>query len=145
MNDLNYDEDYYGWVIQQADHLKNSEFDKLDIEHLIDEFLSLGRNEIDKIENFIETIFMNMLKIKYQPHMHTRSWDLSIKISSHKAKDILEDNPSLKSHLKGIISHSYSHAKLVASSETGIDEYEFPAECPWTVKDIFPEIEDKYI
>jgi mannitol-1-phosphate/altronate dehydrogenase len=145
MNNIDYDEDYYGWVVQQVDHLKNSEFDRLDIEHLIDEVLSLARNEIDKIENFIETIFMNMLKIKYQPHMHTKSWDLSIKISSHKTKDILEDNPSLKPHLREIINDSYESARLEAAKETGLNEEIFPEECPWTVRDVFPEIEDRYI
>jgi len=36
MNNINYDDDYFGWVEQQATHIKNSEFERLDKEQLID-------------------------------------------------------------------------------------------------------------
>ncbi len=145
MNNLNYVDDYYGWIEQQAEYIKRSEFDKLDKEHLIDEVLSLGNDEIRNITSFIEIFFMHMLKIKYQPYMHTRSWDLSIKICQNKFKKILKKNPSLKPLLKEIIYDSYESARLEAAKETGLDENIFPEHCLWSVKDIFPEIEDKYI
>ena len=116
----------------------------MDIDNLIEEIESLGKFEKRALESYLEKWLMHMLKIKFQPSKHTSSWDSTIKISSHKAQKTIAENPCLKSQLKGIVADTYYSARLLASVETGLDEVIFPQECPWSLKDIFPNLEKKY-
>jgi hypothetical protein len=145
MNNIDYDDDFYGWAQQQANYIKQQEYAKLDRENLFEEIESLGKSEKRTLKSYLETLFLHKLKVTYQSYKITRSWNCSIKVSIDRCQEVLKENPSLKPKLKELMKSAYSHSRINASSETGIDEYEFPAECPWTVKDIFPEIEDKYI
>jgi uncharacterized protein DUF29 len=145
MNNISYENDYYGWAEQQANYIKQKEYAKLDFENLFEEIESLGKSEKRTLKSHLETLFIHKLKVIYQAHKHTRSWDHSIIESSHRCEEVLIENPSLKPKIKDLIKSAYWYARSRASLETGLDQYEFPVDCPWTVKDVFPEIEDKYI
>ena len=136
---LEYEKDFYKWTRNQAKILKNKEFSNLDIENLIEEIESLGRSERRTLESYLEILLMHMLKAKYQPAKHSKSWDLSIKNSRQKFKKVLKQNPSLKPKLAEILRDSYESARLDAALETKLDEKIFPANCPWTIDEILSE------
>ena len=140
-----YEKDFFKWTKSQARLLKNQEFSKLDIVNLIEEIESLGRSEKRALQSYLEVLLMHMLKKKYQKKADTRSWDLSIKSSNHKVQQVLSDNPTLKSKLKDIVTDAYYSARLSAAAETGLDEKKFPEECPWSLKELFPYLEPKYL
>lgn len=135
-----YDSDFYKWVNTQANLLKKGEFSKLDTENLIEEIESLGKSEKRTLKSYLEVLLMHKLKCEYQ----STSWDLSIKESQHKAQTTLLENPSLKSQLKEILDDAYFTARLKAAAQTGLDEKVFPKKCKWTVKEIFPNLKEKY-
>jgi Domain of unknown function DUF29 len=137
--ELEYENDFAKWANTQAMHLKKQEFSKLDIENIIEEIESLGRSERRTLESYLEILLMHMLKIKYQPAKHSRSWDLSIKNSRQKFKKVLNKNPSLKPKLEEILKDSYESAILDAALETMLDENVFPVNCPWTMAEILSE------
>lgn len=140
-----YDIDFSKWVKNQAKFLKKGEFEKLDIDNLIEEIESLGRSEKRTLVSYLENLLMHMLKMKFQKlDVDSVSWALSIKEASHKAQKTLSENPSLKPKLKEIVEDAYFSARLKASKETKLPEVTFPEECPWTLKDIFPNLEKKY-
>ena len=139
-----YEKDFYKWTHSQASFLKKQEFSKLDIDNLIEEIESLGRSEKRTLRSYLEILLMHMLKVKFQPSMHTVSWDLSIKETSHKAQTTLQENPSLKMQLKDLVKDAYFSARIKAALETGLDEKTFPKKCPWVSKDLFPDLEKKY-
>lgn len=134
-----YDLDFFRWANNQANLLKKGEFSKLDRENLIEEIESLGRSEKRTLRSYLENLLMHKLKAQYQPEMHTKSWDLSIKEADYKAKTTLNENPSLKPKLKELIKEAYFSACIKAALETGLDEKIFPAESPWSLSDIFPD------
>ena len=135
-----HESDFHQWSQTQAEVLRKKEFAKLDIENLIEELQDLGMSEESKLESHLNNLIMHMLKAKYQPNMHTRSWDLSIKESKQRAKRVLKKNPSLKCKLDEIIEEAYSTAEIRAARETGLDEEIFPEKCPWNLKEIFPDL-----
>jgi hypothetical protein len=139
-----YDKDFAKWANDQAMFLKKQEFSKLDIKNLIEEIEDLSKREKQRLASHLENLLMHMLKVKYQPSKHSKSWDHTIKNSNHKAHKTLQENPSLKSKLKEILEDAYFSARLDASSETGLDEKTFPEKCPWALKEIFPDLEKKY-
>jgi Domain of unknown function DUF29 len=135
MNNL-YEKDCCAWVEVQTEFLKKGYFDKLDIENIIEELISVGNSERNKLVSHLVILMLHMLKIKYQPCMKSRSWDLSIKNARKQAMDTIQDNPSLKSSLPALIKRAYSYARLEAAKETGQEEETFPEICPWTVEEI---------
>lgn len=131
-----YDGDFYLWTEEQSNFLKNQEFNKLDLAHLVEEIQSLGRSEKRALESHLANLLLHLLKIKYQPNKHTKSWDYSIKNARHKVQLLLKENPSLKNHLPQVLEEAYFTGRLAAISETGLDEELFPETCPWTLGDL---------
>ncbi len=139
-----YDKDFYKWTSTQSKLLRKGKYSKLDIQNLIEEIESLGRSEKRTLMSYLEVLLMHMLKVEYQPKKHTSSWDASIKEAGYKTQKALSENPSLKPKLKEIYKDAYFSARLKAVVETGLKESTFPEECPWTLKDLFPNLEKKY-
>lgn len=131
-----YERDFYQWTEDQIEFLKRKEFSKLDIDHLIEEIESLGRSEKRALESHLANVILHLLKIKYQPTKHTKSWDLSVRNSRHKIEVLLKENPSLKRYLPKILEEAYFSARLNAISETGLDESIFPEACIWKLDGI---------
>lgn len=128
--------DYCEWVTSQVEFLRKGELMSLDIQHLIEEIESLGNSERRALESHLENILMHMLKVKYQPEKHTRSWDLSIKESRYRANRVLKHNPSLKRELMELSDSAYFSARLRAEQETGLDEATFPEIREWNLDQI---------
>lgn len=135
----NYDNDYFGWVNDQVQYLRNRQYEKIDMDNLIEEIESLGKSEKSRLRSHLKNLFVHLLKIKYQPSFHTRSWDISVKNSRMQFLDTLNENPSFKPILKEILLNTYKTARLEAALQTGLDEKTFPEECPWTIDEILKE------
>ena len=142
---ITYETDFCAWLKLQSKLLKQKEYEKLDIENLIEEIEDLGKSERRMLESHLENLLMHMLKVKYQPEKHTKSWDATIKEATFKANKVLSENPSLKSNIKQMFFDAYFSARLKAVTETNLDECIFPEECPWNLKNIFPNLENKYL
>jgi hypothetical protein len=138
-----YEKDFFKWANNQAKMLKKREFSQLDIDHLVEEIESLGRSERRALESYLENLLMHKLKVKYQPNMHTASWDASIKEATFKVRKLLHENPSLKPKLEAILHDAYYTARLKAVRETGLDEQVFPEKCEWNLKEILPNLKTK--
>jgi Domain of unknown function DUF29 len=143
--EFKYDKDFFKWTQEQAKLLQKGDFEKLDIDHLREEIESLGISLQRALESYIANLLMHKLKIKYQPGMHTNSWDNSIKNAIFQIKKLITKNPSLKTYLPEIFKDAYYTARLDASSETKLEEKIFPEECPWTIEELFPDLNKKYI
>lgn len=131
-----YTTDFYEWTQTQVKLLRSNELDKVDLEHVIEEIESLGKSERSALKNQVIRLLVHLLKIKYQPSRHTRSWDRSIGNAKIEIEKILEDNPSLKREMEMIFNEAYPHARKKASVETELELKTFSEKCPWTMKEI---------
>ncbi len=143
--ELLYDKDFFKWTQEQANWLLKREFEKLDIDNLREEIESLGISLQRALESYISNLLMHKLKIKYQPEMHTNSWDNSIKNATFQIEKLLRKTPSLKTYLPEIFKDAYYIARLEASSETKLKEEIFPKKCPWTIEELFPYLNTKLV
>lgn len=134
---IDYQADYYGWTVEQAELLKTGHWQEIDIENLIEEVESMGRSEKRSLESRLVVLITHLLKWQYQPVRRGKSWELTIKGQRVNCLDVLEDNPSLKSKLDELFIKAYYRAKLEAAKETGLDEDYFPEECPYTLTQLF--------
>lgn len=134
---IDYQTDYYGWTVEQAELLKTGNWQKIDVENLIEEVESMGRSEKRSLESRLIVLITHLLKWQCQPVRRGKSWELTIKGQRVNCLDVLDDNPSLKSKLDELFIKAYYRAKLEAAKETGLDEDYFPEACPYTLTQLF--------
>jgi hypothetical protein len=123
--------DFYSWLMEQAAHLRAGRWEALDRENLAEEIESLGREQFNKLESALRVLMMHMLKWDHQPNLRSRSWVLSIEAQRLELDDLLSDNPGLKPRLAEAIGRAYRRARIEAANEAGLEESEFPEECPY--------------
>lgn len=132
LHDL-YEEDYHLWSLENARLMREKKLSDLDLENIVEELESMGKQERGKLESFLNILFLHLLKWQYQPSFQSRSWSLSIAEHRKRAKDHLKENPSLKGHLANIVKHAYEYSRYEAARETGLALKKFPVDMPFTI------------
>ena len=135
-----YERDFYSWLIEQARHLREGRFEALDRENLAEEIESLGREQFNKLVSALRVLTAHMLKWDHQPSLRSRSWVLSIEEQRLEIADVLSDNPGLRPRIAEAITRAYRRARIEAAKETGLDEADFPATCPYSFEDIMSRV-----
>lgn len=128
-----YDDDLYSWALEQARLIREGVETGLDRENVAEELESLAKREASKLESALSVLLLHMLKWDYQPERMSRSWDNSIATQRDRYRDVLADNPGLKSRQASILAKAYRDAARLASSQTGIPRDELPDTCPYTM------------
>ena len=141
---IEYEKDYYSWLMKNAGLLRDSRFSEIDADHIAEELEAMGRGEKRELINRLSVFIAHLLKWQYQAVRRSRSWRNTISTQRIDIQELLEDSPSLRHEIDAKIDKSYEKAKLMAEGETGIDKENFPTTCPFSFEDIlnsdfFPE------
>jgi hypothetical protein len=129
-----YNSDYLLWLEETSRLLQTKDFEKLDLENLIEEIESLGRSERNKLISSLRLIYQHLLKWQFQPQKRTRSWSNTISRERDNVSYYIEDTPSLKNLLKDVetLNKAYQRGKQDAIRETGITN--LPEACPYSIE-----------
>ena len=133
---LLHDLDFYAWTQQQVDLLKSGNLVDVDVKSLIEEIESMGASERRELINQLAVLLAHLLKWHYQPSFRGRSWQLTIKVQRRQLQRFLKDNPSLHARLEEFIADAYVDSVLLAARETGLEESDFPAQCPYAQEEL---------
>jgi len=145
-----YEQDFQIWIDSTIQHLRNGQFESLDIEHLIEELNSLGKSEQNALKTNLMILLAHLLKVKVQfdaPDTMKMSWYNSIIEHRQRVLSSLEDTPSLKSFLVAAIEKAYPQACKLAIKESkfaalGVripDDSEYPNVCPFSLEQILDD------
>jgi len=139
-----YETDFYGWIQNQVGILRARNLADLDVDNLIEEIESMGKSQKRALTSRLEVLFMHLLKWQFQPALKGPRWRFTIEEQRVRIVEHLDENPSLKSAIPACVEVAYRHAKRLAARKTGIDETQFPVQCPWTFEqtlnpDFWPE------
>ena len=126
-----YEHDFYGWLVEQARHVRDGRWDAIDRDNLAEEIDSLGREQFNKLESALRVLMLHMLKWDHQSEKRSRSWALTVRTQRLEVEDVMSDNPSLKPRIAEAMARAYRKARVEAAKETGLDEHAFPASCPY--------------
>ncbi|MBV9385502.1 MAG: DUF29 domain-containing protein, partial [Chroococcidiopsidaceae cyanobacterium CP_BM_ER_R8_30] len=74
-----YEQDFYAWTQQQVKFLRSGHLQELDIENLIEEIESLGKQQRQELRNRLGVLLGHLLKWYYQPEARSRSWTGTIR------------------------------------------------------------------
>jgi hypothetical protein len=127
-----YETDFNLWIEETAKTLKAGDFGALDLENLIEEIESMGRNNRREVRSRLIVLLLHLLKWQYQPEKQSNSWLYTIKEQRLQLRLILEDSPSLKPFTEDVLSKCYQEARKEAMAETNLAASVFPLECPCT-------------
>jgi len=127
-----YDRDFYLWLQETAQLLRNGEFDKLDVENLVEEIESMGRSDKRSVKSNLEIVLVHLLKYKYQPERRSNSWRLTLFEHRDRLEAEFLDSPSLRPYLPSVFEDCYHSARKKASIETGLPIETFPPDSPFT-------------
>ncbi|NET02191.1 MAG: DUF29 domain-containing protein [Sphaerospermopsis sp. SIO1G1] len=150
MSNKLYDRDLQLWIEKTIQQLQNREFGSLDIEHLIEELVDLGKSEKNALKSNLKILLAQLLKLKIQndvPNTMKTSWYSSVVEHRQRVLDNLEDTPSLKSFLTEAVDKAYPDGRKLAIKEGKLakfgirlpQESEYPMSCPFSIEQILDE------
>jgi hypothetical protein len=134
-----YDQDFYLWIETTAKQLKEGRFSEIDLENLIEEIESMGRNEKRALERNLVVLLMHLLKYKYQPEKRSNSWKGTIREHRRRLTRAFKDSPSLKPYFQEVFTDCYQDARKQASDETGLSVATFPVDSQFTTDECLNE------
>ena len=145
-----YEQDFQLWLRTTICQLEQGNFQALDISHLVEELKELGKSDKNALEGNLMILLAHLLKLKVQssaPESMKSSWYRSIVEHRERVIALLENTPSLKSHLVIAINKTYPKGRKIAIKESkfadfGISippEESYPLDCPFSLEEIFDE------
>ena len=132
-----YEHDFYTWTVDQARLIREGRWTAIDRQNVAEEIECLGKEQFAKLRSAIRVLLVHMLKWDHQPDRRSRSWSLSIKTQRLDLDDALEGNPGLRPRISEATEKAYRKARVEAAQETGLEEEQFPQQCPYAWDDIF--------
>jgi hypothetical protein len=132
-----YEQDFYSWIQHHVDLLKDSRFDEIDVDNLIEELEGMAKKDERELISRLIILMAHLLKWQYQPVMQSNSWSSLIIEQRAQVLFLLEDVLGLRNKMPEAILRAYPKALEVAVKETGLPD--FPKHCPYSEKQLFDE------
>ncbi len=135
----NIDTEYDSWLLEQAQLLRDRNFQHLDIDNLVEEIEALVRGEKSSVEQFAYLIMLHLLLIEYwyeESEWNRNHWEAEITGFRLQLNNKLTTN--LRKHLAQRLDFLYSKAYQAAVKKTksSIKGDRFPQERKYSLEDI---------
>ncbi|MCC5618511.1 DUF29 domain-containing protein [Nostoc sp. CHAB 5836] len=131
-----YETDFYAWTQEQVTLLRNEQWSQIDLQNLIEEIQSLGKQQRQELRNRLSVLIGHLLKWQYQSQYRSRSWLATLRIQRLDIAELLEENPSLKPYLEEGLRKAYLKGVELAVGETDLPKRIFPVEFPYSLSEI---------
>jgi Domain of unknown function DUF29 len=126
-----YEDDLYTWVQEQVALLRAGRLSEIDAANVAEELGDVGKTEFYKLKSAMMVLLQHLLKWEHQPARRSRSWMSTVDIQRSHVRDVLEDNPGLKSRIGEAVDKAYRDGRKLAAGETDLDYETFPETCPY--------------
>lgn len=136
------EDDFHGWLLDQASALRERRYSALDPGHLVEELEAMAARERRELKNQLKRLLVHLLKLKVQPDARKRhhSWQTSVRNAREEIEDLLKDSPGIfAGNPDELLADVYKRAVRQATDETRLPESGFPSSCPWSFEQIMHE------
>jgi hypothetical protein len=135
----NIDAEYDSWLLEQAQLLRDRDFEHLDVDNLVEELEALVRGEKSSVEQFAYLIMLHLLLVDYwreQSEWNRNHWEAEITGFRLQLNNKLTTN--LRNHLLERLDFLYGKAYQAAVKKTKstIQGERFPQERQYSLEDI---------
>ena len=131
-NSVNYEEDFYGWTVEQSRLLRSGELSAIDVANIAEEIESMGSSDRRELKSRLVFLLVRLLKWRHQPGGRSRSWSATIDEQRLQIEGILGESPSLQPSVAVMLPEAHAIARARAIAETGLADEAFPEACPFT-------------
>lgn len=115
---LDIDNDFHGWLLDQAAALRARDYESLDWDHLAEELELMGARERRELKDRLITLQEHLLKLKFEPtevHRHN-SWRNTIEETRERIGDILQDSPGIfQGKPEQMLAETYERSRKAAA------------------------------
>lgn len=143
MKDSLYKKDFIKWIEQQAEYLKNKEWDKLEVEKVADEFESIKFTFSSRVEENLANILYYLLRRDFAQQNLSQYHENIVRFARTEIELILRESPSFHDELKETFEDAYNQAKINVCMEMDWDIEKLPEICPWKIQELLPFLEEK--
>jgi Domain of unknown function DUF29 len=127
------DEDFHGWLLDQAAALRSRDIESLDWEHLTEEIEGMAAREWREMRDRLTTLLMHLLKLKFESDQVWRhnSWRNSIVAARRQIRNIHKDSPGVfQGKRDEVLAEVYDDARRDAAHVSGLPLSTFPNSVP---------------
>lgn len=122
-----YDLDYLQWTEDVVKKLRAKDFDKLDIDNLIEEIESLGKSEKRELLNRLTTLLEHLLKRIYvNMPQEFNGWERTIREQRLQIKRVIKFSPSLTPLFEQFFNEAFDDALNEVCQEKSYQSVKFP-------------------
>jgi hypothetical protein len=122
-----YESDFLLWTQDTVAKLKARDFDRVDLENLLEEIESLGRSEKKEIKSRLTTLIEHLLKRLYiDMPQEFNGWERTIRNQRTEIEFALDDSPSLKTLWNDTFDIAFRAALRDVKKEYAKQGYQFP-------------------
>jgi hypothetical protein len=129
-----YETDYYEWLEQQAQLLREGRIEDIDAQNLVEEFEELAMGERASVESHAETVIEHLLKLEYSPSDRPRrGWRLTV--ARHRGRLAKRLTAGLRRRLEASLGEVYRDARraaVIGLEVENVPAAQLPAACPYT-------------
>jgi hypothetical protein len=131
-----YEQDETAWLDSMSELVRLNRLDALDYANLAAYLSDMAARDRREVRSRLVMLLMHLLKWEHQPEQRSPSWRTTVLTQRQDLAD-LAGRGVLRSHAKKIFADAYRDAVELAASETGLASDAFPAECPYTLEQLF--------
>ena len=110
-----YERDYYAWVQDQVDALRQRRIEDVDWENVAEEIEDLGRSQRQSVESQMARLLEHLLKLQYAGGTirknNARGWQLSVKDARLVVRKLLDENPNLRPRFAEMLRFAYQRGR----------------------------------
>ncbi|WP_414561708.1 MULTISPECIES: DUF29 domain-containing protein [unclassified Anabaena] len=132
--------DDYLWLEETIKLLKTKNLENLDIDNLIEELESLGRNDLNKVRSLLKQIIIHLLLLEYWQEEYERNyrhWQGEIIAFRDDLNNSL--TTTLKNKLVQGLESIYNVAVKIVSTKTGLSKNLFTPCCPYSLEQLLDD------
>ena len=138
-----YERDYYAWLQDQVQALRERRVEDVDWENVAEEIEDLGESQRQSVESQMVRLLEHLLKLQYAGGAirknNARGWQLSVKDTRLVVRKLLDENPSLRRQLVGMLPYAYQRGRLAALRKARLPDHAIPESCPWAVEQVMDD------
>jgi hypothetical protein len=111
-----YERDYYAWLQDQVQALREHRIEDLDWENVAEEIEGLSKSERRGISSHLATVVEHLLKLTYVRGIfreyNARGWRVSVRSVRRQIRRLLNESLSLRPQLEEMLVDAYENGRL---------------------------------
>ncbi|HZW29875.1 MAG TPA: DUF29 domain-containing protein, partial [Isosphaeraceae bacterium] len=131
-----YAEDETAWLEAMAALIRRRDLAGLDLDNLGEYLTDMARRDRREVKSRLVVLMAHLLKWKFQRDKRSRSWRTTVLHQRQELAD-LAGRGVLRAHAEAVLPEAYENAVELAASGTGLPRASFPADCPYTIEQLF--------